>query len=430
MQKTNNNDKENINDTIINEKKNIINETNIISTKERIDMKITIFKTIQSISKFVNRLINNSSSSTDIEEENKIISDNMIKRNIFDSLIPYIQQYKKEYGNKKMPILYLLQCVIIVFEENHRKEKEQLLKEINNLKRSMNQMHIHIQLMGGGRDILKSTLYYLILIFIPEEQNIPSFFTKIQKLIKYFQNKVNNDLNLLKNLNPSINSNIYENTNQIIKRLHQNSQYVLFIKTLFFMHKYLNYLVHLNKNENLKKQNNESENALNKNIENNDIEDTIIKDDEINEDNDKNINNSLITKINSKNMKYNLPLINNYFIKDNTISFKKDMIFPTFNFNDCFTSFANFLDEMVKNEKTQIIIEQVINKIEEENNEGELPKFEINDLFQKKDGKRIFNLTGLDVQVIIHEIRNLKYQKETLEDLVNSKTWEKGQKDQ
>ena len=85
---------------------------------------------------------------------------------------------------------------------------------------------------------------------------------------------------------------------------------------------------------------------------------------------------------------------------------------------------------MVKNEKTQIIIEQVINKIEEENNEGELPKFEINDLFQKKDGKRIFNLTGLDVHVIIHEIRNLKYQKETLEDLINSKTWEKGQKDQ
>ena len=40
----------------------------------------------------------------------------------------------------------------------------------------------------------------------------------------------------------------------------------------------------------------------------------------------------------------------------------------TFNFNDCFSSYANFLDELVTNEKTQIILEQVIQKIEKGKN--------------------------------------------------------------
>ena len=43
------------------------------------------------------------------------------------------------------------------------------------------------------------------------------------------------------------------------------------------------------------------------------------------------------------------------------------MIYPSFNFNDCFASYSNFLDEMVTNEKTQIIMEQFIEKIEKEN---------------------------------------------------------------
>jgi hypothetical protein len=314
-----------------------------------------------------------------------------------------------------MPILYILQCAFIVFEEKHRKEKEKLLQEINNLKTSMNQMFIQIQLMGGGRDIFRSTLYYLTLIFIPEEQNIQSFFTKIQKLIHFFQKKVNNDLLLLKNLVPNNNSNFSENTNQIIKRLHQNSQYILFIKSLFFMYKYCNYLVHLNKNEKLQKQ-------TSSNI--------IYNYDSNNDDNNK--NDSLISKINSKNIKYNLPIIKNYFSEENSLSIfnnKKDMIYPSYNFNDCFCSFSNFLDEMVVNEKTQIIIEQVIDKIKKENEEGDLPEFEINDLFSQKDGKIIFNITGFDVQVIIHDIKKMNYKGETFENLVNSKTWEKSQKD-
>ena len=107
--------------------KNEINEI----TKENINKKITTIKTIQSIAKFVNKLIISNSSC----QENKIDFDE-IKRQFFEPLIPYIEQYKKIYGNKKMPILYLLQCAFITFEEKHRKEKEKLLKEIDNLKRS------------------------------------------------------------------------------------------------------------------------------------------------------------------------------------------------------------------------------------------------------------------------------------------------------
>ena len=404
---------------------NIDNKTEINeTTKAIINRKITTIKTIQSIAIFVNKLLLSNSSINEIEESNKNNLDNNlfipknkvdfdeIKRKFFEPLIPYIEQYKKVYGNKKMPILYILQCAFIVFEEKHRKEKEKLLQEINNLKSSMNQMYIQIQLMGGGRDIFRSTLYYLILIFIPEQQKIPSFFTKIQKLIHFFQDKVNTDLLLLKNFIPNGNGNFTENTSQIIKRLHQNSQYILFIKSLFFMYKYCNYLVHLNKNEKLQKQttsiviNNYDTN--NKNINNND---------------------SLISKINSKNIKYNFK---NYFPKENTLSIfnnKKDMVYPTYSFNDCFYSFSNFLDEMVINEKTQIIIEQVIDKIKKENEEGELPKFEINDLFSIKDGKKIFNITGFDVQVIIHDIKKMKYKGESFENLVNSKTWEKSQQE-
>ena len=412
---------------------NIINRDNIDNkneiaeiTKENINRKITTIKTIQSIAKFVNKLLLSNSSYTEIEEGNKNNMENNlfvpknkvdfdeIKRKFFEPLIPYIEQYKKVYGNKKMPILYILQCAFIVFEEKHRKEKEKLLQEINNLKSSMNQMFIQIQLMGGGRDIFRSTLYYLMLIFILEEQNTQSFFSKIQKLILFFQNKVNNDLLLLKNLISNNNSNYLENTNQIIKRLHQNSQYVLFIKSLFFMYKYCNYLVHLNKNEKLQKQTTSNVNYNYK----------------IN--NEKISNDSLISKVNSKNIKYNLPIIKNYFQEEDSLSIfnnKKDMIYPTYNFNDCFCSFSNFLDEMVTNEKTQIIIEQVIDKIKKENEQGDLPKFEINDLFSKKDGKIMFNITGFDVQVIIHDIKQMNYNGESFENLVNSKTWEKSQKD-
>jgi len=428
---------------------NNINNTNDINNKKDLDetkkellnKKITTIKTIQSIAKYVNKLINNSSyNENEDDNRNNHINNNIslpknkvdfdeIKRQFFEPLIPYIEQYKKVYGNKKMPTLYILQCAFIVFEEKHRKEKEKLLKEINNLKRAMNQMFIQIQLMGGGRDIFRSTLYYLILIFIPEGQNIPSFFTRVQKLINFFQDKVNKDLLLLKNFSPLSGSNTTENMNQIIKRLHQNSQYVLFIKSLFFMYKYFNYLVHLNKNEKLQKQINENENKVdNDDINNdNDIHNNITN----GIDNDNNINNSLISKMNSKNVKYNLPVIKNYFEEKNYVSIfnKKDMIYPTFNFNDCFASYSNFLDEMVTNEKTQIIMEQVIEKIEKENNEGDVPKFEINDLFNQKDGKRFFNITGFDVQVIIHDIKKIKYKGETFENLVNSKTWEKSQKD-
>ena len=398
----------------------------------RINEKITIIKTIQSIAKMANKLINNISFTENKEpkddnnskEENKIslpqskTDFDEIKKRFLEPLIPYIKQYKKVYGNKKMSILALLQCAFIVYEEKYRKEKEKLLNEINNLKQAMNHMFIQIQLMGGGRDIFRSTLYYLILIFIPEEQNNPSFFAKVQKLIDFFQTKVNNDLNLIKNMtnnNNMINNNecgyINMNMNGVINRLHQNSQYVLFIKSLFFMYKFFNFIVHLNKNEKLQN-----------------------KTDQIKIENENEIKeNSLISKMNSKNIKYNLPLIKEYFPEEeNSITEfnnKKCLIYPTFNFKDCFSSYSNFLDEIVTNEKTQIILEQVINKIETENKMIEGPKFEIKDLFMEKNGKKIFNLTGFDVQVIIHEIKKMKYKEETLENLVNSKTWEKSQQE-
>ena len=398
----------------------------------RINEKITIIKTIQSIAKMANKLINNISFTENKEpkddnnskEENKIslpqskTDFDEIKKRFLEPLIPYIKQYKKVYGNKKMSILALLQCAFIVYEEKYRKEKEKLLNEINNLKQAMNHMFIQIQLMGGGRDIFRSTLYYLILIFIPEEQNNPSFFAKVQKLIDFFQTKVNNDLNLIKNMtnnNNMINNNecgyINMNMNGVINRLHQNSQYVLFIKSLFFMYKFFNFIVHLNKNEKLQN-----------------------KTDQIKIENENEIKeNSLISKMNSKNIKYNLPLIKEYFPEEeNSITEfnnKKCLIYPTFNFKDCFSSYSNFLDEIVTNEKTQIILEQVINKIETENIMIEGPKFEIKDLFMEKNGKKIFNLTGFDVQVIIHEIKKMKYKEETLENLVNSKTWEKSQQE-
>ena len=72
---------------------------------------------------------------------------------------------------------------------------------------------------------------------------------------------------------------------------------------------------------------------------------------------------------------------------------------------------------------------QVIEKIEEENNLINTPKFEINNLFIEKEGKKVFNLTGFDVQIIIHDIKNIKYKEETLENLVNSKTWNKSQQE-
>ncbi len=320
----------------------------------------------------------------------------------------------------------MIQLVFTAFEENYRREKEKLLKEIDNLKRAMNQMFIQIQLMGGGRDIFRSTLYYLILIFIPEQQNIPSFFIKVQKLIDFFQKKVNDDLLLLKTTTSV--SGAIGDTNLIIKRLHQNSQYVLFIKSLFFMYKYFNYIVHLNKNEKLQKKINDDEDNINNN--NDIIEDNKSFDEDIYNKDNKGV--SLVSKMNTKNIKYNLPVIKNFFPEENSVTMfnnKKDMIYPTFNFSDCFSSYSNFLDEMVTNEKTQIIIDQVIEKIEKENNEGDVPKFEINDLFQIKDGKKIFNLTGFDVQVIIHDIKKMKYKEETFENLVNSKTWEKSQQE-
>ena len=383
----------------------------------RINEKITIIKTIQSIAKMANKLVNNisftennSAQKDTTKEKNKISlpqskSDfDEIKKRFLEPLIPYIKQYQKVYGNKKMSILSLMQCAFIVYEEKYRKEKEKLLNEINNLKKAMNHMFIQIQLMGGGRDIFRSTLYYLILIFIPEEQNEPSFFTRVQKLINFFENKVNSDLNLIKNLSSG-------NMNVIINRLHQNSQYVLFVKSLFFMYKFFNFIVHLNKNEKLQK-NNEQNKIENEN--------------QIRE-------NSLISKMNSKNIKYNLPLIKEYFSEEENsiteINSKKNLIYPTFNFSDCFSSYSNFLDEIVTNEKTQIILEQVINKIETENKIIDGPKFEIKDLFVEKNGKKVFNLTGFDVQVIIHDIKKMKYKEETLENLVNSKTWEKSQQE-
>ena len=418
-----------------NEIKNEINDKNEIKDENKekaqvnkddklakINEKITMIKTIQSIAKMVNKLINNmpfgeeSESQNSSNEENKItLPSNKtefdeIKQIFLEPLIPYIKNYHKIYGNKKMSILSLLQCAFIVYEEKYRKEKEKLLKEIDNLKKAMNHMFIQIQLMGGGRDIFRSTLYYLILIFIPEEQNIPSFFTRVHKLINFFETKVNEDLNLIKNLtNTNNNKSHCDNMNVVINRLHKNNQYVLFIKSIFFMYKFFNFIVQLNKNEKLQNNNN-----------------IIKKEKEINE-------NNLIPRINSKNIEENLPVIKKYFQEEeNSKSIepsKKNLIHSNFNFNDCFSSYSNFLDEIVTNEKTQIILEQVIQKIEKENTLIDGPKFEIRDLFMEKEGKKVFNLTGFDVQIIIHDIKKMKYKEETFENLVNSKIWEKDQQD-
>lgn len=399
-------------------------EESKINKMAKINEKITMIKTIQSIAKMANKLINNipftESFNSEIlsNSENKVsLQQNKsdfeeIKKHFLEPLIPYIKQYQKVYGNKKMSILSLLQCTFIVYEEKYRKEKEKLLKEIDNLKKAMNHMFIQIQLMGGGRDIFKSTLFYLILIFIPEEQNIPSFFTRVQKLLSFFEQKVNDDLNLIKNITSNNCTKTNENMNVIINRLHKNSQYVLFVKSLFFMYKFFNFVVHLNKNEKLQNKNDETK-----------------KQNEINENN--NFNDSSISKINAKNIKYNL-INENFPGEENSNSIdktKKNMIYPTLNFNDCFSSYANFLDEIVTNEKTQIILEQVIEKIETENNAIDGPRFEIKDLFMEKEGKKVFNLTGFDVQIIIHDIKKMKYKDETLENLVNSKTWEKSQEE-
>ena len=94
----------------------------------RINEKITIIKTIQSIAKMANKLINNISFTENKEpkddnnskEENKIslpqskTDFDEIKKRFLEPLIPYIKQYKKVYGNKKMSILALLQCAFIV----------------------------------------------------------------------------------------------------------------------------------------------------------------------------------------------------------------------------------------------------------------------------------------------------------------------------
>ena len=41
---------------------------------------------------------------------------------------------------------------------------------------------------------------------------------------------------------------------------------------------------------------------------------------------------------------------------------------------------------------------------------------------QEKEGKKLFNLTGFEVQIIIHDLKKIEYKGETLENLVNSKT--------
>ena len=400
------------------------NQDNKNDKLAKINEKITMFKTIQSIAKMVNKLINNmsfgeeSESQDSIKDDNKIILSQSktefdeIKKRFLEPLIPYIKNYQEKFGNKKMSILSLLQCAFIVYEEKYKKEKEKLLKEIDNLKKAMNHMFIQIQLMGGGRDIFRSTLYYLILIFIPEEQNIPTFFTRVHKLINFFETKVNDDLNLIKNLtNNNNNKLLCDNMNVVIKRLHKNNQYVLFIKSIFFMYKFFNFVVQLNKSEIVQNNN-----------------------DEINKENIINENSS-ISKMNSKNIKYNLPLIKEYSQENENLTStsnetsRKNLIYPTLNFNDCFSSYSNFLDEIVTNEKTQIILEQVIQKIEKENSIIDGPKFEVRNLFMEKEGKKVFNLTGFDVQIIIHNIKKMKYKEETLENLVNSKTWEKIQQD-
>ena len=389
----------------------------------KINEKITMIKTIQSIAKMTNKLINNMSFTENYEQENQLDPENKIslshnktefdeiKKKFLEPLIPYINQYKKIHGNKKMSILSLLQCAFIVYQEKYRKEKEKLMNEIDNLKKAMNHMFIQIQLMGGGRDIFKNTLYYLILIYIPEEQNNPSFFSRVQKLINFFEEKVNNDLNLIKNMTSDNNINNKlpcENINLIINRLHKNSQYVLFIKSIFFMYKFFDFIL-FNKNKKFLDKNNE-----------------IKKKKEMNE-------NNLKPQINSTDIGYNPPGIKEYFYeeekKNSIINEKKHVICPNFNFKDCYSSYANFLDEIVTNEKTQAIMKQVIEKIEEENNLINAPKFEINNLFIEKEGKKVFNLTGFDVQIIIHDIKNIKYKEETLENLVNSKTWNKSQQE-
>ena len=405
----------------INEQKE--NEEIKINKIAKINEKITMIKTIQSIAKMTNKLINNMSFTENPEEQNEINNEKMlslsqnknefeeIKKKFLEPLIPYINQYKKIHGNKKMSILSLLQCAFIVYQEKYRKEKEKLLNEIDNLKKAMNHMFIQIQLMGGGRDIFKNTLYYLILIYIPEEQNNPSFFSRVQKLINFFEQKVNNDLNIIKNMTSdnNINSKLpCENINLIINRLHKNSQYALFIKSIFFMYKFFDFIL-FNKNKKF----------LDKN-------DEIKKEKEINE-------NNLKPQINSTDIGYNPPGIKEYFYeeekKNSIINEKKHVICPNFNFKDCYSSYANFLDEIVTNEKTQAIMKQVVEKIEEENNLINTPKFDINNLFIEKEGKKVFNLTGFDVQIIIHDIKNIKYKEETLENLVNSKTWNKSQQE-
>ena len=294
-----------------------------------------------------------------------------------------------------MSILSLLQCAYIVYQDKYKKEKQNLLKEIDNLKKTMNQMLIQIQLMGGGKDIFRRTLYYLILIFIPEEQNGSSFFTKVQNLITFFNSKINDDISLIKNLTSNNDKSPNENMTLIINRLHKNSQNVLFIKSIFFMYKFFNHISFLNKNGKLNNRNELMKNEINEHENNPNIKDYFLEE--------------------------------NYMNENNNINEEKS--FPSLNFCDCYSSYANFLDEIVTNEKTQIILEQVINNIKKENAKIEGPKFEINDLFQEKEGKKLFNLTGFEVQIIIHDLKKLEYKGETLENLVNSKTLEKSKKD-
>ena len=415
-------DKDNYNSIIQdNEEKNEIKIENKIEEKEifkekkeedekeknnkmaRINEKITMIKTIQTIAKLTNKLINNMTFNENFEKESNFISSLSQNKNNFEEtkkkflepLTPYIKDYQKIHGNKKMSILSLLQCAYIVYQDKYKKEKQNLLKEIDNLKKTMNQMLIQIQLMGGGKDIFRRTLYYLILIFIPEEQNGSSFFTKVQNLITFFNSKINDDISLIKNLTSNNDKSPNENMTLIINRLHKNSQNVLFIKSIFFMYKFFNHISFLNKNGKLNNRNELMKNEINEHENNPNIKDYFLEE--------------------------------NYMNENNNINEEKS--FPSLNFCDCYSSYANFLDEIVTNEKTQIILEQVINNIKKENAKIEGPKFEINDLFQEKEGKKLFNLTGFEVQIIIHDLKKLEYKGETLENLVNSKTLEKSKKD-
>ena len=415
-------DKDNYNSIIQdNEEKNEIKIENKIEEKEifkekkeedekeknnkmaRINEKITMIKTIQTIAKLTNKLINNMTFNENFEKESNFISSLSQNKNNFEEtkkkflepLTPYIKDYQKIHGNKKMSILSLLQCAYIVYQDKYKKEKQNLLKEIDNLKKTMNQMLIQIQLMGGGKDIFRRTLYYLILIFIPEEKNGSSFFTKVQNLITFFNSKINDDISLIKNLTSNNDKSPNENMTLIINRLHKNSQNVLFIKSIFFMYKFFNHISFLNKNGKLNNRNELMKNEINEHENNPNIKDYFLEE--------------------------------NYMNENNNINEEKS--FPSLNFCDCYSSYANFLDEIVTNEKTQIILEQVINNIKKENSKIEGPKFEINDLFQEKEGKKLFNLTGFEVQIIIHDLKKLEYKGETLENLVNSKTLEKSKKD-